>query len=102
MAAIQASYPEKDIHDDISDYYIAEKMASTDEGMNLILEPEDWAIFMTAKIPDIGEVLLYLTKKIDLRNINVVLKTHHLQKMNTKENLMFLLQNYCLNEIESP
>ncbi len=35
--------------------------------MNLILESEDGAIFMTAKIPEIGKVLLYLTKKIDLK-----------------------------------
>lgn len=67
MAAIQASYPEKNIHDEISDYYIAEKIASTYEGMNLILEPEDWTIFITANIPEIGQIILYLAKKIDLK-----------------------------------
>lgn len=67
MAAIHASYPDKNIHDEISDYYVAEKIASTYEGMNLILEPEDWRVFITASISEIGEIILYLARNIDLK-----------------------------------
>ncbi len=67
MAAIQASDPEKNIHDEISDDYVAEKIVSTDEGMNLILEPEDWTIFITANISEVGQILLYLSRNIDLK-----------------------------------
>lgn len=67
MAAIQATYPEKNIHDEVSDYYIAEEIASTYNGMTLILEPEDWRDFVTGSVSEVSDLLLYLASNIDLR-----------------------------------
>ena len=38
MAAMQAAHPDKYIHDEVSDDYIAEEIAITFNSMNLILE----------------------------------------------------------------
>jgi hypothetical protein len=67
MAAIQATYPDKNIHDEISDYYVAEEIASTYNGMNLIVEPEDWGNFITGSISEVSALLLYLASNIELR-----------------------------------
>ncbi len=40
MTAMQAAHPDKDIHDEASDDYLAEEIASTFNGINLILEKE--------------------------------------------------------------
>ena len=67
MAAIQASYPEKNIHDEVSDYYVAEEIASVYNGMDLILEPQDWKAFVTGSISEVSTFLLYLASNIELK-----------------------------------
>lgn len=67
MAAIQASNPERNIPDEISDYYIAEEISSTYNGMDIIVEPEDWSVFVTGSIPEVSYLLLYLAGNINLR-----------------------------------
>lgn len=34
--------------------------------MNVVLEPNDWTIFITASVPEIGKIILHLAKNIDL------------------------------------
>ena len=67
MAAIQAAYPEKPIHDEVSDYYVAEEIASIYNGMNLITEPRDWNDFIVGSISEVSALLLYLASNIELR-----------------------------------
>lgn len=67
MAAIQATHPEKNIHDEISDYYIAKEIASTYRGMNLIVEPEEWKNFITGSVSEVSALLLYLASNIELK-----------------------------------
>jgi len=38
MTAMQAVHSSKKIRDEVSDYYIAEEIATTSNGMNLVLE----------------------------------------------------------------
>lgn len=67
MAAIQAAHPEKDIHDEVSDYYIAEEIATTSNGMNLILEDEDWKPFVICDIAEFSQLMLEIASNIELR-----------------------------------
>jgi len=67
MAAIQAAHPSKKIRDEVSDYYIAEESATTSNGMNLVLEEEDWASFVTCTRAEFCCLMLKLAGKIELR-----------------------------------
>ena len=66
MAAMRAAHPDKNIHDEVSDYYIAEEIATTCNGMNLILE-EDWTPFVLCTRAEFCCLLLELAGKIELR-----------------------------------
>ncbi len=67
MASIQAPYPDKDIHDEISDDYIAEEIAATFNGMNLIPEEKDWLPFVTYHRFELSCILLEMAGHIELR-----------------------------------
>jgi len=67
MAAMQAAHPDKQIRDEVSDYYIAEEIATTSNGMNLILEEEDWIPFVTCTRAEFCCLMLKLAGKIELR-----------------------------------
>jgi len=67
MAAIQAAHPSKKIRDEVSDYYIAEEIATTSNGMNLVLEEEDWTPFVTCTRAEFCCLMLKLAGKIELR-----------------------------------
>ena len=67
MAAMRAAHPDKNIHDEVSDYYIAEEIATTCNGMNLILEEEDWTPFVLYTRAEFCCLLLELAGKIELR-----------------------------------
>lgn len=67
MAAIQSYYPEKNIHDEISDYYIADEISSIHNGMMLIVEQEEWNIFIDGSVEQVSSLLLYLAKNINLK-----------------------------------
>ena len=42
----------------VSDYYVAEEIASVYNGMDLILEPQDWKAFVTGSISEVSTFLL--------------------------------------------
>lgn len=67
MAAIRAAYPDKNINEDISDYYIAEEISTTSGGMSIIVKEMDWGIFVHGNIHEVGAALLYLASKLNLK-----------------------------------
>ena len=67
MAAIRASHPDINVKDEISDYYIAEEIATTYCGMLLITEEEDWSVFISGSISEVSIALLYLSRNLNLR-----------------------------------
>ncbi|MEN8123213.1 MAG: transposase [Bacteroidota bacterium] len=67
MSAIQAAYPEKSLNDEVSDYYIAEEISATFNGMNMILEEEDWMYFISCSIIEFSQLMVALAKNIELR-----------------------------------
>jgi len=66
MAAMQAAHPSKEIRDEVSDYYIAEEIATTSNGMNLVLEEENWTPFVTCNRAEFCCLILKLAGKIEL------------------------------------
>lgn len=68
MASLRAAYPDKNIDDEISDYYVAKEISSTYHGMTIILEEEEsWTPFITSRLSEISAILLYLAGNINLR-----------------------------------
>lgn len=67
MAAIRAAYPEINVEDEVSDYYIAEEIKATYKGMIIAVPEADWRIFSQATTPVFCQMLLHLAQQIDLR-----------------------------------
>lgn len=67
MAALRAAHPDKNIDDEVSDYYIAEEIATIYNGMNLFLEKEDWIPFVERSASEIAIILLYLASHVNLK-----------------------------------
>lgn len=66
MAALRAAYPKQDINNEISDYYIAEEVASTYAGVDKLVDDEEWDIFREGSTKEVGALLIDLALKIDL------------------------------------
>lgn len=66
MSALRAAHPDKNINDEVSDYYIAEEISATSNGMLIATSEEDWEVFTKGSVPEVSAVLLYLAKKVDL------------------------------------
>ena len=69
MISIQAAYPDKDIHDEISDDYIAEEITTIFNDMNLMLEDEIWVPFVTYHHSELICTLLEMAGHIELRKL---------------------------------
>lgn len=67
MAAIRAAYPEKNINDEVSDYYIADEISRVYNGMILIVPEDSWEIFVKGSLSEVGTALLYLASNINLK-----------------------------------
>lgn len=66
MSALRAAYPDKNINEEISDYYIAEEISTTCNGMSIAVSEEDWVVFTKGSVSEVSSALLYLAKKINL------------------------------------
>ena len=72
MAAIRASHPDINVNDEISDYYIAEEISTTSGGMSIIIQEEDWSIFVNGTIAEVSAVLFYLAGNLNLKKFKKI------------------------------
>ena len=66
MAALRSTHPDKDINAEVSEYYIAEEIATTYTGMLIAVPQADWTIFTKASHSELSGILLNLAARIDL------------------------------------
>lgn len=66
MAALQAANPDKNIKDEVSEYYISEEISSTQEGMLVAIDHADFNIFRECNLEKFGLMLLYLASNVQL------------------------------------
>jgi hypothetical protein len=66
MAAIRGAYPEKDINEEVSEYYIAEEIEATYAGMEIAVSDEEWSIFRRGAVSEVAGLLLELASRMDL------------------------------------
>ena len=67
MAAIRCVHPDKNINEEVSDYYIAEEVSTISGGMSIAVPEIEWGVFRDGIISEVVELLLYLTRNIDLK-----------------------------------
>lgn len=66
MAALRSAHRDRGINEEVSEYYIAQEIATTYTGM-LIAVPEcEWTVFTEANRTELAGVLLNLASRVDL------------------------------------
>jgi hypothetical protein len=66
MAALRSTHRDCDINHEVSEYYIAQEIATTYRGMLIAIPEDDWTVFTEASQAELGDILLYLAAKVDL------------------------------------
>jgi hypothetical protein len=69
MAALRAAHPEHDIDSTVSEYYLANEIATTMTGLDIAVPADEWASFASASTEQLAEHLLVLAKYADLRKL---------------------------------
>jgi IS4 transposase len=67
MAALRAAHPETDIDNTVSEYYLANEIANTTEGLNIAVKEHQWELFAQASHTQFCAMLLDLARKVDLK-----------------------------------
>lgn len=65
MAALRSTHRDHDINAEVSEYYMAEEIATTYTGMVIAVPQVDWTIFTTASHSELSGILLNLAARID-------------------------------------
>ena len=66
MAALRSAHRDHDINDEVSEYYIAQEIATTYTGMLIAIPEDDWMVFTEASQTELNDILLNLASKVDL------------------------------------
>jgi hypothetical protein len=66
MAALRATYPDKATNETVSEYYIAQEIDVTMDGMLVAVPDKEWGIFREMNLKEFGSSILYITSFVDL------------------------------------
>jgi hypothetical protein len=66
MAALRATYPDRVINQEISEYYIAQEISATYTGMLIAIPHSAWTIFAQVNSLELGNILLNLASHAKL------------------------------------
>jgi hypothetical protein len=69
MAALRAAHPTHDIDSTVSEYYLANEIATTMTGLNIAVSDDEWAPFAQASTEQLAGYLLILAQYVDLRKL---------------------------------
>ncbi len=67
MAALQATHPDKVIKDCVSEYYIAQEIDVTTDGMSVAIPENEWATFTEVGSSELAVILLNIASYVDLK-----------------------------------
>jgi hypothetical protein len=65
-ASLRVAHPDKNIKDEVSEYYIAEEIATVYEGMMIAVDSNDWDMFRYANKEQMALLLVFLAKQVNL------------------------------------
>jgi hypothetical protein len=66
MAALRSAHHDHAINDEVSEYYIAQEIATTYTGMLIAIPEDDWTVFTEASQTELSDILLNLASKVNL------------------------------------
>jgi len=66
MAALRATHRDQAINDTVSEYYIAQEIATNTGGMLIAVPQSEWTIFTQANSAELGSILLNIVSHVDL------------------------------------
>lgn len=66
MAALRATHRVQVINDTVSEYDIAQEIATNTGGMLIAVLPSEWTIFAQASSEELGSILLNIASHVDL------------------------------------
>jgi IS4 transposase len=67
MAALRATHPDQAINQVVSEYYIAQEIDTTTDGMLIAIPEEEWTLFTQVSLAELGSILLYIAAYVDLK-----------------------------------
>ena len=65
-AALRQVHGEEKIRNEVSGYYLAGEISRTHEGMTIVVDPEEWAVFQTMTQQLFVDVLIQLAQNVQL------------------------------------
>ena len=67
MATLRATHPDQAMNESVSEYYIAQEMETTTEGMFIAVPESEWTIFTQVSSAELAMILLYIASYVDLK-----------------------------------
>jgi hypothetical protein len=67
MAALRATHRDEAINETVSEYYIAQEIETTMEGMSIAIPENEWTIFTEVGSVELGMILLHIASYVDLK-----------------------------------
>jgi hypothetical protein len=67
MATLRATHPDQAINESVSEYYIAQEIETTTEGMLIAVPESEWTIFTQVSSAELAMILLYIASYVDLK-----------------------------------
>jgi len=67
MATLRATHPDQAINESVSEYYIAQEIETTTEGMLIAIPESEWTIFTQLSSAELAMILLYIASYVDLK-----------------------------------
>ncbi len=67
MATLRATHPDQAINESVSEYYIAQEIETTTEGMLIAIPESEWTIFTQVSSAELAIMLLYIASHVDLK-----------------------------------
>ena len=67
MAVLRAMHPDQAINETVSEYYVAQEIETTTEGMLIAIPESEWTIFTQVSSAELAIILLYIASYVDLK-----------------------------------
>ena len=67
MATLRVTHPDQAINETVSEYYIAQEIETTTDGMSIAISENEWTLFTQVSSAELASILLYIASYVDLK-----------------------------------
>lgn len=67
MAALRVTHPDHAIRETVSEYYIAQEIETTTDGMSIAIPEKEWAVLTQISSVELASILLHIAAYVDLK-----------------------------------